>query len=126
MWFNPLIKAVLGSPMHPLLSRNTMVITFSGRVSGRAYSFPVNYHSQGDLITVFTPRQRSWWKNFRQPIPVRLQVQGEPLEGTGCRVAASPAQVREAAQAAYPGLPASRLERMGQEMEMIQIRLEMN
>lgn len=34
MWFNPLIIALLRSPLHALMSANMIVLTYTGRKSG--------------------------------------------------------------------------------------------
>ena len=40
---NPVVKALLGSPLHGLLSHDLMVLSFSGRKSGKQYAIPVGY-----------------------------------------------------------------------------------
>jgi hypothetical protein len=36
---NPVVRAVLSSPLHPLLSHALVLITVTGRRSGRRYTF---------------------------------------------------------------------------------------
>ena len=43
MWFDPFVKLILCSPLHGILSRNTMLFTFTGRRSGKEYTTPVNF-----------------------------------------------------------------------------------
>ena len=50
--FNPVVRAVLSSPLHPLLSRNLALITITGRRSRRRYTFPVGYHQDGDRVLI--------------------------------------------------------------------------
>src|SRR5262249_17743027 len=40
---NPVIRALLRSPVHGLMSKSLMLITFTGRKSGRRYTTPVRY-----------------------------------------------------------------------------------
>ena len=47
---NPLVAAVLRSPFHWLLSFGLMLITVTGRRSGRRYTIPVGYQRHGDLL----------------------------------------------------------------------------
>ena len=49
--YNPIVKFVLQSPMHPLMSSNTMLLTFPGRKSGKPYTTPINYAREGNGIT---------------------------------------------------------------------------
>jgi len=43
MWYNPLVSAILRSPLHPLMSGAYVIVTFTGRRSGAMYSTPVQY-----------------------------------------------------------------------------------
>lgn len=56
--YNPLMKWVLRSPLHGMVSKNFMLITFTGRRSGKVYTTPVNYVREGDGITVFSKPNR--------------------------------------------------------------------
>jgi deazaflavin-dependent oxidoreductase (nitroreductase family) len=84
MWFmnyiaNPLVRWLLKSPLHRLLSDATMLITVRGRKSGRAYCLPVQYVQTGDLIYVFpgAPEKKTWWRNLRGGAPVVLRLRGQ-------------------------------------------------
>ena len=48
--YNALMKSVLRSPLHGMVSKNFMLITFTGRRSGKVYTTPVNYVRDGDSI----------------------------------------------------------------------------
>jgi hypothetical protein len=58
-----------------------MLVGFSGRLSGKRYSVPVNYTRDGDVITFFSHRTRIWWRNLRRGAPVILRVRGRDLPG---------------------------------------------
>jgi len=81
--YNPLMKWVLRSPLHGMVSKNFMLIKFTGRKSGKVYSTPVNYVRDGDGITVFSKRHRIWWRNLRGGAPVTVWVKGRDLKGIG-------------------------------------------
>jgi deazaflavin-dependent oxidoreductase (nitroreductase family) len=74
---NPVVRAVLSSPLHPLLSRNLALITITGRRSGRRYTFPVGYHQDGDrvLINVGWPERKQWWRNLKDVAQVEMRIQ---------------------------------------------------
>ncbi|ROO86150.1 uncharacterized protein DUF385 [Actinocorallia herbida] len=78
---NVIVRAVLRSPAHRLMSRNTMLLSFSGRRTGTAYTLPVSYCRDGENLTCFT--DGTWWKNLRDPAPVRMVVAGRRLTGVG-------------------------------------------
>lgn len=80
---NPVVKAVLSSPLHPLLSRNLALITITGRHSGRRYTFPVGYHQDGSsvLINVGWPERKHWWRNLGDARRVEMRIQGKLRTG---------------------------------------------
>ena len=81
--FNPVVSAVLRSPFHGVLSFGLMLITVTGRRTGRVYTIPVGYQREGDVITILVSEAptKQWWRNFHDPAPVRLRVRGKDLEG---------------------------------------------
>jgi hypothetical protein len=76
---NPVVALLLRSPLHRALSKNTLLLSFTGRTSGRRYSTPLSYIRDGDTITCMTTG--GWWKNVRGGAPVTLWVAGRKLEG---------------------------------------------
>jgi hypothetical protein len=40
-WWNTVVTGILNSPLHGLLSGSTMLVTCTGRKSGRAITVPV-------------------------------------------------------------------------------------
>lgn len=47
------------------------------------YTTPVNYVANHDSITIFSQRNRVWWKNLRGGAPVTLRIRGQNLEAIG-------------------------------------------
>jgi hypothetical protein len=85
---NQVVRLLLRSPLHPLVSWRVALITVRGRRSGREFTIPVGYERQGDLVTVTVswPEQKRWWRNLRgEGAPVSLRLRGE--ERTGHAVA---------------------------------------
>jgi len=80
---NPLVKAVLSSPLHPMLSRDLALITVTGRRSGRRYTFPVGYNQDGDRIRVNVgwPERKSWWRNLTDGGRVEMRIRGQRRAG---------------------------------------------
>jgi deazaflavin-dependent oxidoreductase (nitroreductase family) len=73
------MKFVLRSPVHGMVSKTILLITFTGRKSGKTYTTPVDYSQDGDQVTIFT--HADWWKNLRGGAPVRLRIRGQELQG---------------------------------------------
>jgi len=83
MWYNPLLTTILCSPLHPLLSGNTLALTYIGHQSGRTYTTPVNYVRDGNRLWATSYRTRTWWRNLRGGMPVSLRLQGREVKATG-------------------------------------------
>jgi deazaflavin-dependent oxidoreductase (nitroreductase family) len=80
---NPLVVWLLRSPLHRLLDGGLMLITVTGRRSGRRYTIPVGYQRDGDVLHVLVSkaRRKQWWRNYREPGPVELRLAGERRHG---------------------------------------------
>ena len=74
---NPLVTLLLRSPLHGVVSDSLMLITFTGRKSGREYTTPVGYHEFNDGLIVFT--HSGWWRNLRGGTEVTLRLKGDRL-----------------------------------------------
>jgi deazaflavin-dependent oxidoreductase (nitroreductase family) len=90
MWFNPLMIWLIRSPFHRLLSKNFMILTYTGRKSGKTYQVPVNYTRQGNRLVTFSYRERTWWRNLRGGVPVILRLEGVDVRATGSVIEEGP------------------------------------
>jgi hypothetical protein len=63
---NPAVRALLRSPAHRLLSGSLLLLTVTGRRSGRTFTFPVMYAADGDDLLVFVGdhEHKRWWRNL--------------------------------------------------------------
>jgi deazaflavin-dependent oxidoreductase (nitroreductase family) len=73
---------LLKSPLHFFVSKNMMLITYTGRKSGQTYTIPVNYIQDGNTLYTTSWKERTWWRNLRDGQPVTLQVRGQALTAT--------------------------------------------
>lgn len=63
------------------MSKNLMLITFTGRKSGKQFTTPVTYsYLSPERLIVFS--SNPWWKNLRGGAPVSLVIKGKPVQGT--------------------------------------------
>ena len=83
MWFNPIMTWLLRSPLHSVISSNTMLMTYTGRKSGKIFTTPMNYlrmkDSRGEYLLTTSLRERTWWRNLRGGAAVTLQLQGKNM-----------------------------------------------
>ena len=80
---NPFVSALLRSPLHGLLGTKFMLVSVTGRKTGRTYTTPVNYVRQGDTLAVISRRGRTWWRNLSKPAPVLVRLRGKRRCGMG-------------------------------------------
>jgi deazaflavin-dependent oxidoreductase (nitroreductase family) len=81
MWYNALMSAVLRSPLHAMLG-DTMLLTVTGRKSGKRYTMPVSFYREGDVLWVTSGRERTWWRNLRGGACVTMHLHGRDMEGS--------------------------------------------
>ena len=79
--FNRLVRAILTSRFHGLMSSNTMLLQFKGRRSDRSLQTPVSYHIQNGEVHCFTMKKFIWWKNLLAGDSVFVTVKGGRQEG---------------------------------------------
>ena len=99
---NPVVRAILRSPAHGLLSGSLAVLEYEGRKSGRTFAIPLRYAETGDgcrLVTVAVdPPRKLWWRAFTEPRSAVVLVRRRRRDVAGTLVEGAP---REEAVAAY-------------------------
>ncbi len=90
---NPLIIAILRSPLHSMLSKAILLITFTGRKSGKRYTTPVMYAREGETVYVFT--HGVWLKNLQGGAPVSLRIHGQDRNGLAMPVSEDKQQIAD-------------------------------
>jgi hypothetical protein len=79
------VRGILRSRAHPLLSRSTCVVRYRGRRSGAEFSTPTQYapHGDGLVILVGRPQTKQWWRNFQDDREIDVLVAGRWRQMTG-------------------------------------------
>ena len=77
---NKTMKLILGSPLHAMVSKSLLLITFTGCKSGKVYTTPVSYSQENGQVRIFTHAR--WWKNLCGGAPVSLRLRGKTVTGT--------------------------------------------
>ena len=78
---NGLMVLLLRSPLHRLLSKSLMLISFTGRTSGKRFTTPVGYKQDGDIVTFFSFAASRWWKNLAGGALVSVRLRGREMKG---------------------------------------------
>ncbi|GAC1319571.1 MAG: mycobacterial cell wall protein Rv0580c [Thermoleophilaceae bacterium] len=77
---NPVMKALLRSPLHRLVSRKLMLLTVTGRKTGRTYTVPVGRHELPDGSFILSAGG-NWRHNLRGGADVRITLDGRERAG---------------------------------------------
>ena len=77
---NTIVTTILRSPWHGMRSNRLLLLTFTGRRSGKEFTTPMRYVQVGDtlLLRVVYP----WWKNLVGHARVRILLRGQMCTGT--------------------------------------------
>ena len=100
---NPLVRAILDSRAHRLLSGRLIVLGYTGRRSGRPFRIPVQYAetATGALVVIAAnPDAKLWWRAFAEPAAAILTLRGAPVHMRGV---VATGDERERALEAYVG-----------------------
>lgn len=83
MGVNDLVASVLRGPLHGLLDGEVMLVTMTGRKSGKPITTPVNYVREGNTLWVTSTRERTWWRNLRGGAPATLLLKSKETAARG-------------------------------------------
>lgn len=76
---NPFMRLLLRSRWHWVASNEVLLITLTGRKSGKSYTTPVNYVREDDTLVVLSHRHRTWWRNLRGGAQVTIDLRRQKL-----------------------------------------------
>jgi hypothetical protein len=71
---NPLVRMLLGSPLHGVIDDSFLVLHLTGRKTGRRYDIPVGYVDMDGKLTVVTVAR--WRVNLRGGGDVEVMLHG--------------------------------------------------
>jgi deazaflavin-dependent oxidoreductase (nitroreductase family) len=86
MWFNPLMTWILRSPFHGMLDKGIILVSVTGRKTGKVYTTPVNYLRDGETLWLTSKRDRTWWRNLKEESPVGVLLAGRERVARGVAI----------------------------------------
>jgi deazaflavin-dependent oxidoreductase (nitroreductase family) len=112
---NPIVRAVLRSPIHRLFSGSLLLLEYTGRRTRNRHAIPVGYvpsSVDGDLIVVAGQHAtKTWWRNFNGlPQQVTLQLRGQPARASARLLQRGTEEYLDAVRAYSTRLPRARME----------------
>ncbi|MEM1113343.1 MAG: nitroreductase/quinone reductase family protein [Pseudomonadota bacterium] len=80
---NPVMRKLLNSSLHGIVSKNIAILYFTGKRSGRALSTPLSYAREGNTVRFLSSQNTRWWRNFRgADAPVSVEIARERFDGS--------------------------------------------
>ncbi len=76
---NSIMAFLLHSPLQGPLGSQLVLLTFTGRKSGKTFTTPLGYTKRGNTIVLFT--DHAWYKNLIDNPSVTLRLQGKEFKG---------------------------------------------
>ncbi|MCS6835694.1 MAG: nitroreductase family deazaflavin-dependent oxidoreductase [Anaerolineae bacterium] len=126
-WFtkvqNPFMKWLLRSPFHSVVSRIYLLITFTGRKSGKTYTTPVQYAQDGATLYIITSEGYTWWKNLRGGAQVQIHLRGTTYHAQA-DTSTDPQTISALLTRIYPDLSAEGRERFAPGKVAITVQLQ--
>lgn len=92
---NPVMRILLRSPLHFIASESLLLMSYTGRRSGRRYTTPLRYVRDGDTIRCFTSKDTKWWRNLEDGAQVVLRIRGADAHYAATLVGNDPKTTRE-------------------------------
>ena len=108
---NPVVRRLLRTPAHRVLSSSVLLLAYTGRRSGTPRELPVMYAVLGErfVVVVGQPEAKTWWRNFTGEVrPVTVTVAGRRVSCRAQLVGSTSADHQRALaayRARYPRLP---------------------
>lgn len=108
---NPVVRRVLRTPAHRLMSGSVLLLEYTGRRSGVRHALPAMFAETGDRLVVIAgqPETKTWWHNFgTRPQAVVATVAGRRRSYQASRPDARTDQYRQALAAyrrRFPRVP---------------------
>jgi len=103
---NPLVRGVLRSRAHALLSARLVLLSYRGHRTRRRFDIPLRYVvlADGRLVAIAVRRERKlWWRSFSESRDATLLLRGSSVAVVGRLAEDGPAEEARAAYAArYP------------------------
>lgn len=104
---NPLVIALLRSPLHPLTSRTNALVTCRSRRTGRTYTLPLRYAEDetGLWLHAAKPDTKTWWRSLEGGAPVTVRLRGREVHAHAEAIRGDAPRIAEGLWAYYRRFP---------------------
>lgn len=87
-WVNRILMRLLRSPLSRLVDGGLMLLTVTGRRTGRTFTFPVQYVEDGRVLWVYAGGSdaKTWWRNLVNGADVEVLLRRRVYPATAIAV----------------------------------------
>jgi hypothetical protein len=78
-FINPIVRLILKSPIHFLISNQILLFRVVGRRSKRIFEIPASFAHINDSLVCVTLRENLWWKNFKDIETQEIYFKGKKI-----------------------------------------------
>ena len=117
------MSRLLRSSRHGMVSDRYMLLTFTGRKTGRTFTTPITYQRVDDRVFVVTSENFGWWKNLRGGAEVEVLIRQQTYRGLAT-ASLEPERIAEARNIVYPRLSEKQKQNFIPGKVAIEIRLQ--
>ena len=78
-FINPIVRLILKSPIHFLISHQILLFRVVGRRSKRIFEIPASFAHINDSLVCVTLRENLWWKNFKNIETQEIYFKGKKI-----------------------------------------------
>ena len=78
-FINPIVRLILKSPFHFLISHQILLFRVVGRRSKKIFEIPASYAHINDSLVCVTLRENLWWKNFKDIETQEIYFKGKKI-----------------------------------------------
>ena len=79
-FINPIVRLILKSPFHFVISHQILLFRVVGRKSKKIFEIPASYAHIDDSLVCVTLRENIWWKNFKNIDKQEIYFKGKKIE----------------------------------------------
>ena len=123
-WYNPLVTWLLRSPLRQVMDSSTLLLTYTGRKSGQAYTFPISYAQTGDRLRLITAAHKLWWQSLAANSTVTLWLRGQRRTGQAAVAPLDLPSRVEVMLSVYKGMPRRLAEQQAATAVVVDIQLD--
>lgn len=103
---NPLVRALLRSPLHGVTSNNIGILHFTGSKTGHKLDTPLSFTRENNLVRLLSNQNTKWWRNLRgDETSVEMEIARKRYSGVASLLEGDSQELRASVRQFIRSLP---------------------